>query len=48
MTKKKYQKPTSKVYQIPEIKILAGTGTGGGGVGGASARRFGSSWDDEE
>ena len=45
MTKKKYQKPTSKVYQIPEMKILAGT-TGGDKP--ASARRFGSPWDDEE
>ena len=45
MTKKKYQKPTSKVYQIPEMKILAGTTGGGGGV---HARRFGSPLDDEE
>ena len=44
MTKKKYQKPTSKVYQVPMMKILAGSG----GEGGVHARRFGSPWDEEE
>ena len=34
MTKRVYQKPTSKVYQIPVMKLLVGSNGGSGGNGG--------------
>lgn len=46
MKERVYQKPTTKVFQIQAMKIMAGSPQGGGGQ--VHARRFGSSWDDEE
>ena len=45
MEKTNYQKPTTEVYKIQTVNILAGSG-GGGGQGTSSARSFRGSWDD--
>ena len=56
MKKKVYQKPTIKVCQIQVMKLIAGSdggsgggsGGGGGGGGAAGARRFRSSWNEND
>ena len=49
MTKKIYQKPTTKVCQIHVRKFLLQSGGGEpGGGGGAGARRRSSSFEDDE
>lgn len=45
MEKTNYQKPTTEVYQIQTVNMIAGTGDQGGTTG-SGARSFRGSWDD--